>query len=112
MGTTARLGAIAVLLVLGLPGLLLAPAACAPNEAIVCNTASTNTGASCTADYELCAGGTDRLECSPVASGVSCKCIENGTTKRTFESSDACNVSPDTLKKRASENCNWKLDEE
>lgn len=112
MGTMARLAGIAVLLVLGSASLALGPAACAPNEAVVCKTASTNTGASCTADYELCAGGTDRLECAPVAGGVSCKCIENGTTKRTFESSDACNVTPDTLRKRAAENCDWKLDEE
>lgn len=113
MGTKlSDLGAIAVLLLAVAPALALAPAACAPNEAVVCKSTSTGTGPSCGAEYELCAGGIDRVECAPSPGGVTCTCIENGTKKRTFVSADACNVSFDTLKKRASENCNWKLDEE
>lgn len=35
--------------------------ACAPNEAKLCGTTSENAGASCTATYSLCKGGSDRL---------------------------------------------------
>ncbi len=71
-----------------------------------------NVAGSCSATYDLCAGGDDRIECKPSGGGVSCACIESGVTKKSFQSDDACNVSPDTLKKRAIEGCGWKdLDE-
>ena len=85
---------------------------CPPNEEILCGTKSENTAPSCSAEYTLCAGGTDRLECKPGGgSGVSCACIENGVTRKTFQSDDACNVTPDTLKKRAEVGCSWTLEE-
>lgn len=85
--------------------------ACPPNEEILCGTTTENTGATCSADYKLCAGGTDRIDCKSAASGVTCACIEDGVTKKTFPSNDACNVTPDTLKKRAAEGCGWTLEE-
>ena len=92
-------------------GLVIGTLGCPPNEAIVCGSKSENAGPSCSADYDLCAGGTDRIECKPAGSGVTCACIESGTTKKTFQSNDACNVSVDTLKMRAMDNCGWKLDD-
>lgn len=83
---------------------------CAPNEEIVCGTTTENTGATCAAEYKLCAGGTDRIDCTSVSGGVSCACIENGTTKKSFPSNDACNVTPDALRKRAEEGCGWMLE--
>ena len=91
--------------------LALGPLGCPPNEEILCGTKSENTGPSCAAEYTLCAGGTDRLECKPNSTGVSCACIENGVTKKSFQSDDACNVTPDTLKKRAEMGCTWTLEE-
>jgi hypothetical protein len=85
--------------------------ACPPNEEIVCGTTTANTGPTCSADYKLCAGGTDRIDCKSVSGGVTCACIEDGVTKKSFPSDDACNVSPDTLKKRAAEGCGWTLEE-
>lgn len=85
---------------------------CPPNEAILCGTKTENTAASCAATYDLCAGGTDRIECKPAGGGVSCACIENGVTKKSFPSNDACNVTPETLQKRAAEGCGWKLSED
>lgn len=85
---------------------------CPPNEAIVCGSKTENTGASCASTYDLCAGGTQRLECSPAGGGVTCACIEDGVKKKSFQSDDACNVTPDTLKKRASTGCGWELDED
>ena len=85
--------------------------ACPPNEEILCGTTTENTGATCSADYKLCAGGTDRIDCKSVSGGVTCACIEDGVTKKTFPSDDACNVTPDTLKKRATEGCGWTLEE-
>jgi hypothetical protein len=86
--------------------------ACPPNEAIVCGSTTENVAAGCASSYKQCAGGTHRLECVPSAGGVTCTCFEDGVKKRTFVSADACNVSPDTLKKRASEGCNWEFDED
>jgi hypothetical protein len=88
-----------------------ATTACPPNEEIVCGTTTTNTGAACSADYKLCAGGTDRIDCKSAAGGVTCACIEDGVTKKSFASDDACNVTPDTLKKRAADGCGWTLEE-
>ena len=87
--------------------------ACAPNEANVCSSTTENTAPSCAANYNLCAGGTDRIECKPPAGGggVTCACIENGVTKKSFPSDDACNVGVDTLKMRAADSCGWMLDE-
>jgi len=85
--------------------------ACPPNEEILCGTTTENTGATCAADYKLCAGGTDRIDCKSVSGGVMCACIEDGMTKKSFPSNDACNVTPDTLKKRAAEGCGWTLEE-
>ena len=85
-------------------------AACDGNEAIVCSSDTKNAGAGCVATYDLCKGGTYKLQCDPAPSGVSCACIENNALKSTFKSEDACNVSPDTLRKRAASNCNWQLD--
>ena len=84
--------------------------ACPPNEEIVCGTTTENTGPTCAAEYKLCAGGTDRIDCKSVTGGVSCACIENGATKKSFPSDDACNVTPDTLKKRAAQGCGWTLE--
>ena len=84
--------------------------ACPPNEAIVCGSKTENLGPGCAATYDLCAGGSDRIECKPANGGVSCSCIENGTAKKSFQSDDACNVTPDTLKKRAADGCGWKFD--
>ena len=84
--------------------------ACPPNEEIVCGTTTENTGPTCAADYKLCAGGTDRIDCKSVSGGVTCACIENGATKKSFPSDDACNVTPDTLKKRAAQGCGWTLE--
>ncbi len=93
--------------------LALATAGCHPNEAIVCGSSSENAGASCAANYDLCAGGKRRLECAPGGGGaVTCACLENGVKKRSFQSDDACNVTPDTLKKRAAKGCDWEFDEE
>jgi hypothetical protein len=87
--------------------------ACPPNEAIICGSETENVLAGCASTYKLCAGGTHRLECTPKpTSGVTCACIEDGVKKRSFDSADACNVSPDTLKKRAGEGCNWEFDED
>ena len=87
-----------------------ATTACSKNEEIVCGTTTENTGPTCAAEYTLCAGGTDRIDCTSASGGVTCACIENGTTKKTFQSNDACNVTPDTLKKRAAEGCGWTLE--
>lgn len=87
-----------------------ATTACSKNEEIVCGTTTENTGPTCAAEYTLCAGGTDRIDCRSATGGVTCACIENGTTKKTFSSNDACNVTPDTLKKRAAEGCGWTLE--
>jgi len=84
--------------------------ACPPNEEIVCGTTTENTGPTCAAEYKLCAGGTDRIDCKSVTGGVTCACIENGATKKSFPSDDACNVTPDTLKKRAAQGCGWTLE--
>jgi hypothetical protein len=88
-----------------------ATTACPPNEEILCGTTTENTGATCAAEYKLCAGGTDRIDCKSVSGGVTCACIESGVTKKSFASNDACNVTPDTLKKRAAEGCGWTLEE-
>ena len=81
------------------------------NEAIVCGSKTENVLAGCKATYDLCAGGQDVLDCSTKeGDGVHCNCIENGTKKDDFHSDDACNVSPDTLKTRASQGCGWTLD--
>jgi len=85
--------------------------ACPPNEAVLCGSRSENTGASCKAFYDLCSGSQFRLECDSVAgAGVRCKCIESDVQRQAFDSSDACNVTPDTLKKRAEEGCGWRLE--
>jgi hypothetical protein len=89
--------------------LALATTGCPRNEAKVCSTTSTGVGPSCSADYNLCAGGTDRVECVPSAGGVTCSCLENGTKAKTFVSDDACNVSVDTLRKRAAAGCGWDI---
>jgi hypothetical protein len=90
---------------------LAAVAGCnAQNDAVVCSAKSDNAGAACSATYELCKGGTDKLDCTPETDGVRCACIENGTKAKDFHSPDACNVSTDTLKKRAADGCGWKLD--
>ncbi|MDB4934775.1 MAG: hypothetical protein JWP87_1747 [Labilithrix sp.] len=109
---TIALRIVAALAALATAALVAAAPGCKPNEEIVCATSTENTGASCAATYDLCAGGTDRIECKPAGGGVSCACIESGTTKRSFPSNDACNVTPDTLKKRAAEGCGWKLEQE
>jgi hypothetical protein len=94
---------------------------CPPNEAIVCSSSTENTLPSCAANYDLCAGGTDRIECKPVSAtgsvvtgsgSVTCACIENGVTKKDFTTDDACNIGVDALKKKAADNCGWKLDED
>ena len=101
----ARPGAIALAF-----GFAVAVTGCPPNEAKVCGSKSESAGASCTATYDLCSGVTDRLECAPgTANGVTCTCLENGSKKRTFQSDDACNVTPDTLKKRAAAGCGWDI---
>ena len=100
-------GAFVSLLMLAFAG---PTTACSPNEEIVCGTSTENTGATCAAEYTLCAGGTDRIDCKSVSGGVVCACIENGATKKSFPSDDACNVTPDTLKKRAAEGCGWTLE--
>ena len=87
-----------------------ATTACSKNEEIVCGTTTENTGPTCAAEYTLCAGGTDRIDCKSVTNNVTCACIESGTTKRSFASNDACNVTPDALKKRAAEGCGWTLE--
>ena len=99
---------------LSLPALaaLTFAAGCPPNEAKVCGTKAENTGASCAATYDLCKGGSYRIECAPLSGGVSCTCLENGAKAKTFQSADACNVTPDTLRKRAAAGCGWDLDEE
>jgi hypothetical protein len=96
---------------LALLALASATTACPPNEEILCGTTTENTGPTCAADYTLCAGGTDRIDCKSVSGGVTCACIENGVTKKSFASNDACNVTPDTLKKRAAEGCGWTLEQ-
>ena len=96
---------------LALLALASATAGCPPNEAILCGTSTENTGATCAAEYKLCAGGTDRIDCTSMSGAVTCACIENGVTKKSFPSNDACNVTPDTLKKRAAEGCGWTLEE-
>src|SRR3954471_18478133 len=85
--------------------------ACPANEEIVCGTTTENTGPTCAADYKLCAGGTDRIDCKTAGAGVTCACIEDGVTKKSFPSDDACNVTPDTLRKRAEDGCGWTLEE-
>lgn len=87
-------------------------AGCPPSEAKVCGTKTENAGASCTATYDLCKGGSYRIECAPLSGGVTCTCLENGTKDKTFQSADACNVTPDTLRKRAATGCGWNLDED
>jgi hypothetical protein len=89
--------------------LALATTGCPKNEAKVCSTTSTGVGPSCSADYNLCVGGTDHVECVPSTGGVTCSCIENGTKAKTFVSDDACNVSVDTLRKRAAAGCGWDI---
>jgi hypothetical protein len=101
-------GAVAILVMLAFAT---TTTACPPNEEILCGTTTENTGPTCSADYKLCAGGTDRIECKSVTGGVTCACIESGVTKKSFPSNDACNVTPDTLKKRAAEGCGWTLEE-
>lgn len=96
--------------VLGAIAIVGAVVACDGNEAIVCSSETKNAGAGCVATYDLCKGGTYKLQCDPAPTGVSCGCIENNALKSTFKSDDACNVSPDTLRKRAASNCNWQLD--
>lgn len=83
---------------------------CSKNEEIVCGTTTENKGPTCAAEYTLCAGGTDRIDCKSATGGVTCACIENGTTKKSFQSHDVCNVTADTLKKRAAEGCGWTLE--
>jgi hypothetical protein len=86
--------------------------ACPPSEAVLCGSRTENAGANCTAFYDLCNGDKYKLRCDSISgAGVRCKCIENDVEKHVFDSSDACNVTPDTLKKRASEGCTWKLDD-
>jgi hypothetical protein len=102
-----RLGNLLTLALLG--ALTGASAGCPKNEAKVCSSSTSGLGPSCSADYTLCAGGTDRIECTPAAGGVSCSCVENGAPKKTFTSDDACNVSVDTLKKRAAAGCGWDI---
>ena len=80
------------------------------NDAVVCDSKTDDAPGSCKATYDLCKGGTDVLDCSSAAGGFSCKCIENGTTAKTFTSPDACNVSVDTRRKRAEDGCGWKLE--
>jgi len=84
--------------------------ACPPNFFFVDAATTENTGPTCAAEYKLCAGGTDRIDCKSVTGGVTCACIENGATKKSFPSDDACNVTPDTLKKRAAQGCGWTLE--
>lgn len=85
--------------------------ACPPNEAVLCGSRTENTGASCKSFYDLCDGSKYRLDCASVAgAGVRCKCFESDVEKNVFDSSDACNVTPDTLKKRAASGCNWTLE--
>jgi hypothetical protein len=86
-------------------------AGCPPNEAKVCGSSTQNAGSSCSATYDLCASGTSlRIECAPgTGGGVTCSCLENGAKKSTFQSADACSVSPDTLKKRAASGCTWDI---
>ena len=40
-----------------------ATTACSKNEEIVCGTTTENTGPTCAAEYTLCAGGNDRIDC-------------------------------------------------
>lgn len=87
--------------------------ACPPSEAVLCGSRAENTAASCKAFYDLCDGRKYRLECDPSpggGSGVRCRCFESDVAKEVFDSPDACNVTPDTLKKRASEGCKWTLE--
>jgi hypothetical protein len=84
-------------------------AGCPPNEAKVCGTKTENAGASCSASYDLCKGDHDRIECAPGGGGVTCTCFENGAKAKTFQSDDACNVTPDTLRKRVAAGCGWDL---
>lgn len=80
------------------------------NEAIVCGSETKGVGAGCEASYSLCKGGIYRVACDPSGGGVKCTYVENGNAAKSFQSDDACNVSPDTLKKRASSGCGWVLD--
>jgi hypothetical protein len=81
------------------------------NEAIVCGSATKNVLSGCEATYDLCKGGQYKIACSPnSASELVCSCLEDGDAKKVFNGRDECNVSPDTLKKRASEGCGWTLD--
>ncbi len=102
--------ATVALVVVALLALIRTTTACSKNEEIVCESSTQNTGPTCNAEYKLCAGGTDRIECTSATGGVTCACIENGATKKTFSSNDACNVTVDTLKKRAEEGCGWTLE--
>ncbi len=96
---------------LGAVALAIAPMlACPPNEAVLCGSRTENALAGCKAYYDLCKGNHYRLDCASVPSaGVRCTCIEDEVTKKTFDSADACNVTPDTLKKRAAAGCGWDL---
>jgi hypothetical protein len=84
-------------------------AGCPPNEAKVCSTKTENVGPGCSATYDLCKGTSDRVDCAPDNGGVTCTCFENGAKTRTFVSNDACNVTPDTLKKRVAAGCNFDI---
>lgn len=89
-------------------------AGCPANEAKVCGTRTENAGATCAATYDLCKGASDRVECAPGGGGgggggVTCTCLENGIKSKTFQSNDACNVTPDTLKKRAAAGCGFDI---
>lgn len=101
-GHITRLSLVAV-------AMLAFAAGCPPNEAKLCGSKAENTGASCTATYDLCKGGSDRIECAPSGGAVTCSCFENGTKSKTFQSADACNVTPDTLKARAAAGCGWDI---
>ena len=106
-----RQHAIAALVSLVTLAFATATTACPANEEILCGTTTENTGPTCSADYKLCAGGTDRIDCKSAGGGVTCACIEDGATKKSFPSNDACNVTPEALKKRAAEGCGWTLEE-
>jgi hypothetical protein len=86
-------------------------ASCEGGNGILCGSDTKSTGAGCVTTYELCRGGTYRLQCDPAQGSVQCACIEDDALKTTFRSSaDTCKVSSDALRRRASAGCNWVLE--